>query len=280
MLLYTAGIRPAAITQYFFMKPTEAQTLFYHFFSSANIDYMPLPEAFRLLLSRVAYPEDSKSLFVIFCAFADAYCEANQYIAETPEEICKLAIAAVVLSMTKRTNDCLSQARFMQLVEQVRCPNEYKVYLYDNLRAKPIVLYFTSIHFPNEPENVKKGTMTRTHGFLNKKKLYCVLSDQTLKIYKDQNCTDQSEEVTLHNVNIKFVGAKEKELAKIVITSKDKTPFGSSFQKGQRRPGKKSQYEFSGPKDEAELKQWADLLNFWALHVDLIQMTNTSPKAD
>jgi hypothetical protein len=279
-LLYSDGIRPAAITQYAFFRANEAKTLFYYFFAAANIDFMPLPEALNLLLSRIAFPEDQPSLFIIFCAFTDAYYNANQYIAETREEICKIAISAVVLSMTKRKRECLPQTRFMQLVEQVRCSDDYKVYLYESLKEMPIVLFFTTIHFTNEPDTVKRGSMTQNRGLFNKKKLFCVLSDQMLKIYKDQNCTDQSEEVPLYNVTVKFVGAKEKEPAKMVIASKDGLPFGSSFLKGLRRPGKKSQYEFSGPKDDIELKQWVDLLNFWALYVNLIQMTNMSPKSE
>jgi hypothetical protein len=281
-LFFCDGIRPAAVSQYFFQKPAEAQTLFYYYFASANLDYMALPDALRLLLSRVAYPDDQKSLFAIFCAFADAYYESNQYISETRDEICKLAIAAVVLSMSKRkaSAEILSQARFLQLVEQVRCSEEFKLYLYESLREKPIVLYFTSVHFSTDPETVKKGVLTKTRGLFNKKKLYCVLSEQIFKIYNDQGCSDQSEEIPLHNVTVRFVPAKDKEPAKMVISSKDGLPFGSSFQKNQRRPGKKSAYEFSGPREDTELRAWVDNLNFAAFYAHLIQLTNTSSKFD
>jgi hypothetical protein len=280
MLLYCDGIRPAAVTQYAFLRPTEAQTLFYCFFSAANLDFMSLPDAFRLLLSRVALPEDRSSLFIIFNAFADAYAEANQYIAETREEVCKLAIAAVILSMTKRKNECLSQMDFMKRVEQVRCADKYKVFVHSTLKEKPIVLYFTTIQFVNEPETVRRGSMSKSRTLFTKTKQFCVLSAQTLKIYKDQGCTDQAEEVPLYNVTVTFVAAKDKEPARMVIASKDGLPFGSSFKKGQRRPGKKSQYEFSGTKDETELKQWVDLVKFWGLYVTFIQMTNMSPKSE
>jgi hypothetical protein len=279
-LFFCDGIRPAAVSQYFFQKPPEAQTLFYYYFASPNLDFMALPDALRLLLSRVAYPDDQKSLFAIFYAFADAYSESNQYIAETRDDICKLAIASVVLSMSKRkaSSEILSQPRFLQLVEQVRCSEDYKLYLYESLREKPIVLYFTGVHFSTDPETVKKGVLTKTHGLFTKKKLYCVLSEQIFKIYKDQGCSDQSEEIPLHNVSVKFVPAKEKEPAKIVIASKDGLAFGSSFQKNQRRPARKSQYEFSGLRDDGELRAWVDNLNFAAFYVHLIQLTNTSSK--
>jgi hypothetical protein len=279
-LFYAEGVRPAAITQYFFLKPNEAQTLFYYYFSAANVDYLALPDALRLLLSRVAFPDEQRPLFDIFCAFADAYCESNQYIGENRDEIRKLAIASVVVSMSKRKTECMPQAQFMKLVEQVRCPDEYKVFLYDSLKQAPIVLFFTLVHFQTDPESVKRGTMLKSTGFFNKKKLYCVLSDACLKVYKDEKCSDQSEEIPLYNVIIKFVAAKDKEPAKIVISSKDGGSFGSSFQKGLRRPSKKNIYEFSGPKEETELKVWVEYLNFTALYINLIQMTNCSPKSD
>jgi hypothetical protein len=279
-LFYAEGVRQAAITQYFFLRSNETQTLFYYYFSAPNIDYLSLPDALRLLLSRVAFPEERSGLFAIFCAFADAYCESNQYIGETRDEIRKLAIASVVLSMSKRKSDCFPQAQFMKLIEQVRCPDECKVFLYESLKQTPIVLYFTLIHFQTDPEPVKRGTMLKSRGLFNKTKLYCVLSDTSLKVYKDERCTDQSEEIPLYNVTIKFVPAKDKEPAKIVIASNDLLPFGSSFQKGLRRPAKKSQYEFSGPKEDTELKTWVEYLNFTALHINLIQMTNCSPKSD
>jgi hypothetical protein len=277
-LFFCEGIHPWAVSQYFFLKPAEAQTLFYYYFSSANLDYMALPDALRLLLSRVAYPEDQSQLFALFNAFADAYCEANQYISETREEICKLAIASVVLSMSKRkaSSDCIPQAVFMHLIEAVRCSNDYKVYLYESLREKPIVLFFTTMQFTMDPEMLKKGVLTRPGGFLSKKKkLYCVLSNDGVKIYKDQNCTVLSEEVPLHNVTARVVPAKDREPAKLVIASKDGLPFGSSFTKGTRRPAKNAQYEFSHT-NEMELKSWTDNMNFVGFYLNLVQLTNTS----
>jgi hypothetical protein len=281
-LFFCEGIRPAAISQYFFQNPTEAQTLFYYYFASANLDYMTLTDALRVLLSRVALPDEEESLLEILCAFADAYYESNQYTSKTREEICKLAIASIVLSMSKRkgSSEVLSQARFLTLVEQVHCTDEYKLYLYKSLRKKPIVIYFMSMHFSTDPETVKKGILTKTHGLFNKKKLYCVLSEQIFKIYNDQVCSDQSEEIPLHNVTVKFVPAKDKEPAKMIITSKDGLPFGSSFQKNLRRPAKKSVYEFSGSKDDMELKTWVDNLNFAAFSAHLIQLANPSSKSD
>jgi hypothetical protein len=55
------------------MKPNAAQTLFYYYFCAANVDYVNLDDALRLLLLRVACPEDRQSLFAIFCALADAF---------------------------------------------------------------------------------------------------------------------------------------------------------------------------------------------------------------
>jgi hypothetical protein len=106
------GVPPAPVSQYAFLRPTGAQTLFYSCFSAANLDFMALTNAFHLLLPRVALPEDRSSLFVIFNAFADAYMHTNSYTGGTREDICKLAVAAVILSMTKTKDGSFSSGLY------------------------------------------------------------------------------------------------------------------------------------------------------------------------
>jgi hypothetical protein len=67
-------------------------------------------DVFRLLLSRVAFPEESNSSFAIFCPFADSFCESNQDIGESRDEIRKLAIVSFVEARN----------RIHEFVEQLR----------------------------------------------------------------------------------------------------------------------------------------------------------------
>jgi hypothetical protein len=277
-LLYADGVRQAAITQYFFLNPAEAQSLIYSYFSAANVDYLSLPGALRLLLSRVALPEDSKRLFAIFGAVAEVYYESNQYICESRDEILKLTIACVILSMSKRKSNILLEKRFRKLVEQVRCPDDYKLILYDSVRKAPIPLYFTAIHFQTDPDPVKRGMMLRIRKRFGKEKVYWMMSDISLNIYKDNQYIVLLEEIPLYNTTIQLTAAKDKDRAKILIANRDGLPLGSSFKKGVRSPAKKSLYEFTGPKEKAEL--WMGYLNFTALYVNLIQMMNCSPGFD
>jgi hypothetical protein len=129
-------------------------------------------------------------VFAIFCAFADAYCESNQYITESRDEIRNLAIACSVVSMSKGKSDCLLQAQFKHLIKQVRYADEYKDSLYWSIRGRPIALFFRHLHFHHELENVKRGTMLKNPGLFNKAKLYCALSEAILKVYKDERFSD------------------------------------------------------------------------------------------
>jgi hypothetical protein len=173
-----------------------------------------------------------------------------------------------------------TQAQFLMRVEQARCPTDYKVYVYEAIRQEPIALYFTLVHFKSSPESVKRGTMLKSRGLFSKKKLFIVLSvfESCLKVFTDEKCPEQSEEITLYNTTVKFVPAKEKKPAKLVIASRDGADFGPTFKKGLKRPANKSQYEFSKPKEDAELRQWVEYLNFAALYITLIQMTTHLPK--
>jgi hypothetical protein len=273
-LMYCEGIHPRALSLYFFQKKADARSLFFYYFSSANLDYISLPDAMRLLLSRVAYPDGRDDLYTIFIAFADAYYEANQYIRETRDEIAKLAVASVVLSLSRRknnTHDGLSGTEFTRLVSMVSSSDEYKLFLYDSLRAKPIPLFFISMQFPNtDPEMKKKGQIFKAGGmFKRKKKLYAVLSeDGILRIYRDQNGTDMSEEIQLQEAVVKFVPAKDKEPAKMAIISKEGKPFGASVAKSVRKTSKKTQYDFSCA-NELEIKSWIDNMNFVAFFLTL-----------
>jgi hypothetical protein len=279
-LMYCEGIHPRALYLYFFQKKSDARSLFFYYFSSANLDYISLPDAMRLLLSRVAYPDGREDLSIIFTAFADAYYEANQYVRETRDEIAKLAVACVVLSLSRRKSnphEGLSGTEFTRLVSMVSSSDEYKLFLHDSLRSKPIPLFFISMQFPNaDPELKKKGQLFKAGGvFKRKKKLSAVLSeDGILRVYKDDKATDLSEEIQLQEATVKFVPAKDKEPAKMAIISKEGKPFGASFSKGVRKQSKKTQYEFSCA-NEAEIKSWIDNMNFVAFFLTLRVVSTT-----
>jgi hypothetical protein len=279
-LLFAEGIRQAAITQYFFLESRKAYLCFYVYFSAAHIDFLPLPDALRLLLCRVAFPEKQHYLFTIFSAFADVFCESNQYLDESRDDIRKLAIASVLLSMSIGRSECLPLDQFLNRVEHVHSANEYKVELYESIRQDPIVLYFRRFHFDTYPDPIKRGIMLKNHGF-PKKKQFLVLSvyESCLKVFTDQDCTEQSKEIVLYNTITKFVRAKEKEPAKIVIASRDGLKFGQKVKNGLKRPANKPNYVFSKRKDKAELKKWVEYLNFAAQYIRFIHLTTYSPKS-
>jgi hypothetical protein len=275
-LFFCQGIHPRAVSALFFSKPSESHSLFYHFFSSPNLDYLPLAEACRILLSRIAFPDDKTGISNVFSAFADAFCEVNNYVMESRGEIAKLAMAAVILSMSRRTakaHDCLSQADFLRLVQSVRSSVNYKTKLYEAIKRHPITLFFMSMHFNSDPEG-KALCLSKTGAvFKMKTRVYCVLhEDAILRTYRDSACKDCSREIPLGNVKTHFTAASGKEPAKLSLASLDGGPFGFGLKKGDRKPSKKTEYVFSCG-DEADLRMWMESLSFKRLYLRLMEMT-------
>jgi hypothetical protein len=234
----------------------------------------------RLLLGCVAFPEKQHYLFAILSAFADVFCESNQSLGESRNDVRKLAIASAVLSMSIGKSECLPLDQFLKRVENAHSRDDYKVELYESIRQDPIVLYFRRFHFNAYPDPVKRGTMLKNHGFF-KKKQFIVLSvyESCLKVFTDKDCTEQSKEIVLYNTIAKFVRAKEKDPAKIVIASRDGAKFVQKVKKGLKRPASKSHSEFSKLKDEAELKKWVEHSNFAAQYIRFIGLITDSPRS-
>jgi hypothetical protein len=80
-----------------------------------------------------------------------------------------------------------------------------------------------------------------------------------------------AEEIPLQEATVKYVPARDKEPAKLVILSKDGKPFGTSVAKAVRKTSKKTQYEFSCG-TESEIKSWIENMNFVVFYLTLKAM--------
>ena len=269
-LFFCPNIHPRAVSQYFLSKPTEMRSLFFYYFSAPNLDFMPLDDACRLLFSRIAFPEDMNNLLNIFIAFADAYLVANDYITFNAMDIVRLAIAAVVISMSKRKSENLSVEEFKKLVETVNAPEEFKLSFYESIKEKPIILFFTAMTLESEPDLEKTGCFMVEGGALKrKKKLFCKIKDEGLVFFRDDRLNDEYIVLPLHNVAAKMiVQGKDQVLS---IYSNDSMPFGYKYKddkKSKKKMLKTNQHEFF-PVSEMDGRTWQTNINLAAFSLTL-----------
>ena len=266
-LLYCKGIHPRAITQLFLSDEKSAESHFYWLFNSANLDFLSLPEAARLLFSKIAIPEDTAGLKTILSAFGQAYTRANEYAQFTAEEIGKMALAGIVLSMSKD----MDEAEFLQLVIRVAAPPEYKHYLFTAFRDKPMQLSFKSLQVATEPDFSKVGMMhLRTKK--KKSKRFVTMTKASFKIYKDSNQKELETEIPLFDVNAKVVNATSgKEESRLVIARNDGMAFGLLKPKAMKKGAKDLTYEFVSH-DVTVLRLWAGYINYVATRLIMQQI--------
>ncbi|OHT13582.1 hypothetical protein TRFO_03346 [Tritrichomonas foetus] len=266
-LFYCPNLTPIAITQFFFANRTEAHSYFYFFFSAPILDFLSLADAARILLSRIAFPENPDLFQLIINSFVDAYCNSNQYISESRDDIFKLVIAAIILSMSRRQNEIISQASFLNMITKVKSSKEFKINYYETLKSHPIPLFFTFWHYNKDPETQKSGLLRKAGGIFKKKsKKFFIIKQNELQWYKDPSMKEISGGFDINFTSTVFVPSNGKDPAHIVIKRHDNEPFGYSINKSQKKLRKNSSYNYSSNKEE-ETKQWVGVLNFIAFNL-------------
>ena len=261
-LFFCPGIHPRAVTQYFLQKPTELRSLFFYYFSAANLDFMALDDACRLLFSRIAFPEDMNNLLNIFMAFADAYLSANDYFTFSVMEVVRLAVGAVLVSMSKRKSESLSYDEFLKVAGNVKASPDYTRAFYDSMMEKPIVLFFTMMTFTVDPDIQKTGSLMVAGGVVKrKKKLFSRVTEEGVLFYKDEKLKEESMVIPLINAAAKVATQGKDQF--LVIYSNDGMPFGYKMKKSKKKELKTAQHEFLAVND-SELRSWLSNINFMA----------------
>lgn len=257
-LLYCKGVHPRAITQLFLSDESTAHGHFYWLFSSANIDFLSIPEAARLLFSKAALPEDTAGLKTILSAFGDAYVHANEYSEFTPQEVGKVALAGLILSMSKG----MSEAEFMQLLVRVEhAQPEFKESLFAEFREKPIPLSFKSLQVVTEPD-FSKVVMMHLRKKKKKSKRFVAITKASFVIYKDAAKKELDTEIPLFDVNAKVaMSTNGKEDPRLVIARNDGNAFCLLKPKAMKKGAKDFTYELISS-DLTVLRLWAGYINF------------------
>ena len=181
-LFFCHNLSPVAITNYIIQNQREIQSMYYFFFNSPILDYLSIHDAARMLISRIALPNDIKIIQMILEAFANAYYSSNQYISESLSDISKLILAAIIFSMS---------IRFLTLVESVKTSKKFVINFYNTLKANPIPIFFTFANFDKEPNDQKNGQLKGVGGIFKKKSnMYFKICNNELQSYRDQELTE------------------------------------------------------------------------------------------
>lgn len=280
-LFFCNNLSPVAITNYIISNQRDMQSIFYFFFCSPVLDYMNIHDAARMLISRIALPNDMRIIQIILESFSNAYYSSNQYISESMSEISKLVLAAIIFSMSIRSknNNLLSQDQFLALIDSVKSSKSFKINFYNTLKINPIPIFFTFATFEKEPNDQKNGQLKQAVGIFKKKlNLYYKIINEELQSFRDQELTDFHGGIELSGTMIQFSPSNSKEQAFFTIKRFDNQPFGYKIKKSQKKQRKKNIYMFTGVSDE-DTKQWSDLLQFSIFYSDLISFAKNLSNA-
>lgn len=276
-LFFCNNLSPVAITNFYMLNQRDIQSLYYFFFSSPILDYTCIQDAARMLISRIALPNDIKIIQIIIEAFSNAYLCSNQYASESVSDISKLILAAIIFSLSVRNknNTSLPQDQFLALVDSVRASKKFIVSFYNSLKNSPIPIFFTFANFEKEPNDQKCGQLKQVGGIFKKKSnMYFKINNNELQSFRDQEMTDFHGGIELQGTYVQFVTSNSKESALFTIRRFDNQPFGYKIKKMQRKQRKKNVYMLSGSSDE-DTKQWCDLLQFTIFYLDLLNFAKT-----
>ena len=264
-LFYCPNLYPSALSRLFFASTLEnARSLLFYFFSSANLEFMEIMDAAKLLLSRIAFPIEQERIEAIFDAFADAYLAANVYLDMTPKTVSHIAVSCVVFSIFKTKSQSMELDSFMKLLKKVPVSEAYKKNVYNAVSANPIPIFVTFASSVQEPDYTKTGFLKKLGGsFKGKTKRFFAIEEFSLRYYKDSNRKHLIGEVELEGIVAELVRATgKKETDRMMIRRLDGGQIGLKILKdGTRKKSNHKKYE-AFAEDNDTLMSWISACNF------------------
>ncbi|KAH0795559.1 hypothetical protein GPJ56_000438 [Histomonas meleagridis] len=270
-LMHCPGIYPRALAHYVFSSPSTSHTLLYYYFDSVNIEYMSIPKAARLLLSRIAFPINQKHLAVLFDSFADVYSTANPYLVISRKDIAQITVACIVFSIFYRKTKVLPMAEFLSFIKGVKLPDGYKEKIYYELKDNPIPVFFGFSVSLEEPNYNKSGILKRETGGVFKGKFskrFYIIDHFNLKYFKDETVSELIGQVELDGSYTQFFPANKKEPPHIVIRKLNGGPVGYVYTKDMEKKRIKDTEHVVYDNDVENLISWTCALNyvsFWSI---------------
>ncbi|KAH0803159.1 ankyrin repeat-containing protein [Histomonas meleagridis] len=269
-LMYCPNIYPKSLTQYVFSDPSNAHSILYYYFGAVNLEFLTIPEAARILLSRIAFPNNQQHLSTLFNTFASVYSEANPYLPLSRKEIAQVTVACIAFSIFYRKTEVLPLGEFLSFVKTVKVGDAYKEKIYYQLKENPIPIFFEFSVSLEEPNYNKSGLLKKESGgvFKAKSKRFYIIDHFSLKYFKDESKSELIGEIELDGSNTSFVPASKKEPPHMIIKKINGGSIGFTFTKDlQKRRSKETEHVIY-ENDEDTLLSWTCALNyvsFWSI---------------
>ena len=259
-LFYCPGLYPQALYRFFFEhKLDDPDAVLFFYFSAANLEFMDIPSAARLLLSRFALPLDEKCLRSVFDAFARAYVAANEFIHFNVSTVAQVAIACVMASIHES-----EPSDIMDLLSNIDITDAYKQQICKFIKANPIPIFLTFISTTEKLIFSKSGNLKKMGGtFTGKTKRFFVVDGKIMQYFKDEKKKQVLGEVDLSEVSAELIRAtNKKETDHILIRRIDGSVMaGVKIGKdGTRKKKTYKKYEMFAD-DTQTLASWINLFN-------------------
>lgn len=263
-------LSPNMLQQYIFSTPEMADSLLFYFYSTLNMEFMPLHKALSLALPRIALSREPKQLESIFEQFASAYLLMNPYLNFTIHDIAKIAASSIIFSLYKIQNSLIPKDQYVVYLKEVNMSYQLKNELYNKLNDNPVPLYFTFASSQYPPNLYCEGFLKKKGGILKRSNSnWYVVGNFTLKCFKDQSSNSPEEEIDLSDTITKFVEATGKEQAHLQLMKATSDQFIYKYEKGKKKPSSKNIYLLYG--NEGDLATWGSVLNYVSFSKGIIQ---------
>jgi len=278
VLFYCPGIYPSSLTKFVFSKENYSHTFLVHYFSSITLDFLDITQAVKFLLSRIAFPNRTSYIGIIFKAFADAYTIGNPSCGFSYSDVNRIAIAAILFSIRQRKDSSLPQADFEAFLAPTALDADFKVKFYNELKTQAVPIFFDFASSNCEPNYSKKGYLKKVGGMFKltgKKQRFFIIDGFILKYFKDESMTQQMGEVELRDSVSTFVPPEKKDPEHLLIKRFDGGPIGAKVVKGVKKGGHHTEYVAYG--NEEDLKSWVSACNFvsfWSILDKFLQDLN------
>jgi hypothetical protein len=269
------GIWPRAVTRFVFRPqcPEQPRCFLHYFFRSANIEYLSISEAAKILLSRIALPNNIEHVSVIIRAFSEAYRAANQYINLSPDAVFSITRAAIVHALHNRHDESLPINTFLNpWLSDVQASDDFKRQLYEGCERHPIPLFFTFTSCVEVPNLHRSGFLYKVGSSITgKKKRWFVIEGFNLRYYKDPKAREPKGEASLGGTVTQIAKpAHKKDAMHLVLKRKDGEIFGHKYANGGKKKNNRTDFQLYG-KDAQTLQVWATSCNVVSFLYELLQ---------
>ena len=215
----------------------------FYYFSSPKIEYIPFNNFLECFFSRIAIPSSKEEIIILFESIGSVFETYSHVLPMGSYSFTHTIVCFFYYFYMKLINQPLDDQKFSKILKS----HNSSKFISKQLLSKLISiknecnfsLFFTFSHPNYSPNLEKNGYLTATIGlFGTNKKVFVIIEQFSLKMYKDDSKKVEIGGIPLLNINFLYL---ENTKYSFTIQSDDNIPVGYVLQGGKpiiQDPGK------------------------------------------